>query len=86
MKEFLRYTLLRLGLFVSTFAVFGGIGVIVFGEASLIVTFLLAAVVSALLSWKLLARQREALALRVQSRAERATAQFEERRAREDLD
>ncbi|GAB3989644.1 DUF4229 domain-containing protein [Nocardioides marmoraquaticus] len=86
MKEFLHYTLLRFGLFLSTMAVFGGIGVLVFGEGSLIWALLLAVVVSAGLSYKLLARQREALALRVQQRAEAASARFEERKAREDVD
>lgn len=85
-KEFLHYTLLRFGLFLSTMAVFGGLGVLLFGEESLLWALLLAVVVSAGLSYKLLARQREALALRVQQRAEAASAKFEERRAREDVD
>lgn len=86
MKEFAVYTLLRLSLFVSTYAVFGGLGVLLFGESSLLLTFLLAAVVSAALSWRLLRRQREALAAKVQGRAEAASAKFEERRSREDVD
>ena len=42
--------------------------------------------VSSVLSVTLLRRQREAFALRVQQRADRAAARFEERRSREDAD
>ena len=45
---------------------------------------LLAAVVSAVASYYLLRGQRERFAAAVQRRAERASARFEERKARED--
>ena len=52
----------------------------------LLVPFLAAVLISALLSLKLLAPQRERFAAVVQARAERASARFEERKAREDVD
>ena len=86
-KPFLVYTALRLGLFVVTYAVLGGIWFLVFGETGvLLLPFLAAVIISALLSLKLLAPQRERFAAVVQSRAERASARFEERKAREDVD
>ncbi len=85
-KEFAVYTALRMLLFVATYAVIGGIGVLVWGQGSLLISFLLAVVVSAVLSVKLLKPQRDAFALKVQQRAERASAGFEERRSREDVD
>ena len=60
-------------------ALFGSRGVVIW-------PFLLAVVVSSVLSVTLLRRQREAFALRVQQRAEKASARFEERRSREDVD
>ena len=87
MKEFAIYTGLRLGLFVVTYAVVGGLYVLVFGTEGVVLwPFLVAVIISAALSVRLLRRQREAFALRVQQRAERASAAFEERRAREDAD
>lgn len=87
MKEFAIYTGLRLGLFVVTYAVVGGLYVLAFGTQGVVLwPFLVSVIISAVLSVKLLKRQREAFALRVQQRAERASAAFEERRAREDAD
>ena len=86
-KEFAIYTGLRLGLFVVTYAVVGGLYVLAFGTQGVVLwPFLVSVIISAVLSVKLLKRQREAFALRVQQRAERASAAFEERRAREDAD
>lgn len=86
-KEFAVYTGLRLGLFVVCYAVLGGLYLLLFGERGLVIwPFLLAAVVSSVLSVTLLKRQREAFALRVQQRADRAAARFEARRSREDAD
>jgi len=84
-KEFVVYTLLRLLLFVTTFAVFAGLWWLIFGERGvLLVPFLAAIVVSSLLSLGLLAPQRERFAAVVQARAERATRKFEEIKSRED--
>ena len=86
-KEFAVYTALRLGLFVVCYAVLGGLYLLLFGSQGVVLwPFLLAVVVSSVLSVTLLRRQREAFALRVQQRAEQASARFEERRSREDAD
>jgi hypothetical protein len=86
-KAFAIYTALRLAMFVVCYAVLGWLYVLAFGRTGALVwPFLAAIVVSSLLSWKFLAPQRERFAATVQARAERATAKFEERRAREDQD
>jgi hypothetical protein len=86
-KAFAIYTALRLGLFVVCYAVLGGLYVLVFGNTGALVwPFLVAIIVSSLLSWKFLAPQRERFAASVQARAEKATARFEEMRAKEDQD
>lgn len=85
-KEFVVYTGMRLGLLVASYALVFGVWALVAGDEGvpvlppLIVAFLLSGVAS----YFLLDRQREAFARRVQARAERATAAFEERKARED--
>ena len=85
MKEFATYTVLRLLLFVATYAVLAGVWVAVFGrDGLLLIPFLGAVIVSSLLSLKLLAPQRERFAAVVEARAARATKKFEERKARED--
>ena len=91
MKAFWTYTLLRLGLLVSCYAVFSGIWFAVKGDAALhgadlFVVLLISAVVSSVLSVRFLAIPRQRLADHVQARAERATARFEEFRGREDDD
>ena len=87
MKPFVIYTVFRLGLFVLCYAVLGGLYLLVFGtQGSLLWPFLAAIVVSSVLSLKYLAPQRERFATVVQERAEKATARFEERKAREDVD
>lgn len=86
-KEFAVYTALRMGLFVVCYAVLGGLYLLIFGSRGVLVwPFLLALVVSSVLSVTVLRRQREAFAMRVQQRADRAAARFEERRSREDVD
>ena len=87
MKAFAIYTALRLVVFVGCYALFGGLYVLLIGQAgSLVWPFLAAIVVSSFISWKYLAPQREALAAQVDARANRAAARFEERKAREDVD
>lgn len=87
MKEFVVYTGLRLALFVGCFVVLGGIWWALWGASDgLIIPFLIAMVVSSLLSLKYLQPQREAFAQRVEARASKAAAKFEEIRAREDED
>ena len=87
MKAFAIYTALRLGIFVACYAVLGWIYLGVFGKTGALVwPFLVAIVLSSVLSWKYLAPQRERFAAVVQGRAERASARFEERRSKEDAD
>ena len=88
MKHFVVYTLLRLGLFVATYAVLAGLAVALFGNepSVLFVTLVVAAVLSSLLSLKLLAGPRERFAASVEARASRARGKFEEMRSREDAD
>ena len=86
MKEFVVYTGLRILLFLATLAVVLGAWVLLADEANLFVAVVIAFVLSGVGSYYLLERQRSAFATRVEARAERATAAFEERRAREDVD
>jgi uncharacterized membrane protein YfcA len=85
-KEFAIYTGLRLLMFAATFGIVVGIWLLVAGRANILVALVLGFVVSGIGSYFLLNRQREAFAQRVETRAARATAAFEERRAKEDVD
>ncbi len=87
MKPFVIYTLLRLGLFVATYVVLGGLWILVAGsDGSLLWPFIAAVIVSSVLSLKLLRTQRERFAAVVQMRAEKAAARFDEIKAKEDAD
>ena len=87
-KHFVVYTVLRLSLFVVCWAALAGVGTLIFDNTTKvgIWTFVLGAVLSSLLSLRLLSGPRERFAQSVQARAERATAAFEERKTREDSD
>ncbi len=86
-KAFAIYTVLRLAIFVVCYAALGGLYVLAFGTTgSLVWPFLAAIIVSSLISLRFLAPQRERFAAVVEARAARASARFEERRAREDVD
>ncbi len=87
MKEFLVYTGLRLGMFVSAFVIVGGLWALASGgEVNLIWPLLVAMVVSAVGSVYLLKGPRERFAARIEQRAGRASARFEEMRGKEDAD
>ena len=86
MKEFWTYTLLRIALFVGTAAVVWGVYALIADTINLLVVVLVAAVISSVLSWKLLAGPRNRFAASVEARAARASASFEEIKAREDTD
>ena len=87
MRAFLSYTLLRLMLFLTSYAVLAGLWVLAFGQDGMLLVPLLAAViVSSLLSLKLLAPQRERFAAVIEARADRAARKFEDFKAREDVD
>lgn len=85
-KEFVVYTALRLVLFLATWAIVAGVWLAVTGSASYGLTFLIALVVSGIGSYWVLRGPREAFARRVEDRASAASAKFEERRSREDVD
>ena len=85
-KDFLIYTALRLGLFLLTWGAVTGAWLLNTDKAALGLTFLIAFVLSGIGSYFVLAGPRERLARHVEERAGRATAAFEERRAREDAD
>lgn len=86
MKEFVIYTLLRIGLFVGAFAITFGVWDLVAGSVWLPGALVIAFIISGLASLVLLDRQRDAFARRVEVRADRAAKAFEELRAKEDDD
>ena len=85
-KEFVVYTLLRLVLFVASFAMVAGIWLAVADEVPVMWVFVIAFVISGLASYFVLNPQRERFAQRVEERARRASAAFEAHKAREDAD
>ena len=86
MKEFVVYTLARIGLFVGSYALIAGVFLLATGGDSLPLLWplLLAAVVSAVASYFMLRGMRDRFALVVQRRAESASRRFEAARAKED--
>ncbi|MBO0845567.1 MAG: DUF4229 domain-containing protein [Nocardioides sp.] len=86
MKAFWVYTGLRLGLFAATAAIVFGIWLAVAGSANPMWVLIIALIVSGLASYTLLGRQRSALAAQVDERAKRASAKFDEMKAKEDVD
>ena len=87
MKEFVVYTVMRIVLFMASFAVVVGVMALAFdGRYNLFWAVILAFLISGIASYFILNRQREAFARRVEARASRASAAFEERKAREDQD
>ncbi|CAA9406233.1 MAG: hypothetical protein AVDCRST_MAG06-2550 [uncultured Nocardioides sp.] len=87
-KEFVVYTAMRLLVFVASLLIVVGVWSLVAGRDSVhaVWTVVLAFIVSGIASYFLLNRQREAFARRVEERAHRASAAFEERRGREDVE
>ena len=85
MKDFLVYTVARIGLLVASFMVIGGI-FRAFGSTNIVVILVLSAVLSAVASYYLLQGPRARFAARVDSRASRVAQRFEESRAKEDRD
>lgn len=87
MKEFVTYTVLRIVLFLASFGVVVGVmALLLDGQVHLFWAVVLAFLISGVASYYVLNRQREAFARRVESRASKAAAAFEERKAREDQD
>jgi len=85
-KEFVIYTALRLVLFVLAFLVVAGIWMLFADEVNGLVALVLALVLSGIASYFLLNGPRDAFARRVEERAARASAAFEQLKAKEDDD
>jgi hypothetical protein len=85
-KEFVIYTALRILLFVASLAIVAGIWLLLTDDAPLLWVLIVGFALSGVASYFLLNRQRAAFAGRVEERARRASASFEEMRAREDAD
>jgi ABC-type bacteriocin/lantibiotic exporter with double-glycine peptidase domain len=85
-KEFVVYTALRILLFLASLAVVIGVWMLLADRVPLTWAVVIAFVVSGLGSYFLLNPQRAAFARRVEERASRATARFEEMKSREDQD
>jgi membrane protein implicated in regulation of membrane protease activity len=85
-REFWVYTVLRLLLFAATAAVVFGVWLAVAGSANVMWVLIIALVVSGIVSYLLLGRQRRRLARHVDARARRASSKFEEMKAKEDVD
>jgi uncharacterized protein HemX len=73
-------------LFLGALAIVAGIWAATAGEVPILWAVVIAFLVSGVGSYFLLARQREAFARRVESRAQKATAKIEEMRSKEDAD
>ena len=86
MKEFWVYTLLRLGLFIGTFAIVFGIWFAITRDVPVLWVVVIAFVVSGVGSYYILERPREKFAAKVEGRAAKATQKFEEQRSKEDAD
>ena len=87
MKEFVVYTALRIVLFLASFGIVVGVMALFSdGSYNLFWAVVLAFLVSGVGSFFILDRQRQAFAQRVEARAAKASAAFEERKAREDSD
>ena len=86
MKEFAVYTGLRLLVFLACLLMVGGAWALITGDTQVpaLWTVVIAFLLSGLVSIFLLNGQREAFARRVSTRAEAASARFEESRAKED--
>ena len=81
------YTLMRLGLFITSLLVVMGIwGALNDGKVPALWSVVLAFALSGVASYFLLNRQRDALARRVEERAGRASQRYETLRSREDQD
>jgi ABC-type bacteriocin/lantibiotic exporter with double-glycine peptidase domain len=85
-KEFVVYTALRIGLFVTSLLVVIGVWLLVADQVPILWAFVIALVLSGVASYFLLNRQREAFARRVEQRAERVQERFEQMKSKEDAD
>lgn len=85
-KEFVVYTAMRIGLFLTSLVVVIGVWGLIAEEVPVLWAVLLSFAVSGVASYYLLNRQREAFARRVEERAQRVSARLEQAKAKEDTD
>ena len=85
-KEFVVYTALRIVLFLASLAIVVGVWLLVGDQVPVLWAVAIAFLMSGVGSYFLLNRQRAAFAAKVEERAARATAAFEARKAKEDVD
>jgi hypothetical protein len=85
-KEFAVYTLMRLVLFLASFAIVAGIWLAVADTVPVLWVLVIALVGSGIASYFVLDPQRERFARRVDERARKASAAFDAHKAREDAD
>ena len=87
MKEFAVYTVMRLALFLASFAIVAGLWALATGgRVPAVPALVLALVLSGITSYFLLRRQRGAFAAKVEAKASRGVKKFEDRRSAEDAD
>ncbi|WP_235737437.1 DUF4229 domain-containing protein [Nocardioides alcanivorans] len=86
MKEFVVYTLLRLGLFVGAFAIVAGVWSQLADSVPVLWALVLAFLISGVASLTMLNSPREAFAAKVEQRAGRITDKMDAQRAKEDTD
>lgn len=85
-KEFWIYTALRVVLFLGSLGLVIGVWFLFTDEVPVFWAVVIAFVISGIGSYVVLNRQREALAQRVDQRAQRMSSKFDEMRAKEDAD
>ena len=86
MKEFWVYNLLRIGIFLVCLVTVIAVWAMVADSVPILWACVVSMLLSGVASYFVLARQREALAQRVDLRARRMSAAFEEHKAKEDVD
>ncbi|WP_104105651.1 DUF4229 domain-containing protein [Nocardioides sp. 616] len=86
MKEFLVYNVLRLLLLVASVALVGAVWALFADTIPVLGVLVVALLLSGVVSWFALRGPRAALALKIQERADRASAAFEAHKARQDED
>lgn len=85
-KEFWIYTGLRVGLFLGSFGIVFGVWFAITQDVPVGWAVVIAFVVSGVGSYYLLDRHREAFARKVEGRAQRVSAKYDEQRSKEDAD
>ncbi len=86
MKEFWIYTLLRISLFLGSLGIVVGVWFLIDGQVPVLWAVIIAFLISGLGSYFLLNGPRARFAQRVERRADRMSARYEEMRAKEDAD